>query len=78
MHRPSADALLAGGGVALPSFHKSLFKRPICETCPEPSFKLDSLLTLGIRASFFSLHTMLCMLARTCYWFLLVPQLLSV
>lgn len=64
--------------MALPSFRKSLFKRPIRETCPEPSFKLDSPLTLGIHASFFTLHTMLCMLAHTCYWFLLVPQLLSV
>lgn len=51
---------------------------PIRETCPDPSFKLDSLLTLGVRASFFSLHTMLCMSAYTCYRFLLVPQLLSV
>lgn len=74
---PSAEAFLADVGMACPSFHKSLFKCPIRETCPEPGFKLDSLLTLGIPASFFNLHSMLCMLAYTCYWFLLVPQLSS-
>ena len=35
---------------------------PLRETCPEPGFKLASLLSLGARASCLSSHTMLRML----------------